>query len=209
MASRPAWTIRDGKVISENFKFVWNSGFALVQSRKNISNLHSEINLQYNQTALEVSSKSNIELGRKIGAFNLKLDGVTLENIFQSSKKYENGGPYIDLIDVEPKLAKTDERHKNSGRLISFFYNGEDYSIEPKTLFYDYIYVKALFANYSATLDLSEYEWFTDIMFNPRKSINCQARSAAIYKLIRQLGCFDVLNSKEDWLAFHVNRVAL
>ena len=51
-----------------------------------------------------------INLGVKLSAFNLKLNGYTLENIFQSSKVFSNGGPYRDLMNVAPKEAKRDGR---------------------------------------------------------------------------------------------------
>ena len=108
-----------------------------------------------------------------------------------------------DLLEVRPKEAKRDERHKNSGKLISFCLDGEEWGLEPKTLFYDYIYVKALVESKGKNLDLSEYIWFTDIEFNPNKSINCQARSAAIYKLIQNKDEFEVLSNKQSWVEFH------
>ena len=90
MASRPAWTVRNGKVIVEYFEFAWNGGFAVVQKQKNITALHEQITEKYHEKALEVSSKSTEELGRNIGAFSLKRNGVYIENIFQAAKKYEN-----------------------------------------------------------------------------------------------------------------------
>ena len=107
------------------------------------------------------------------------------------------------MLEVSPKEAKRDERHKNSGKLMSFCLDGEEWGLEPKTLFYDYIYVKALVDNKGKNLDLSEYIWFTDIEFNPNKSINCQARSAAIYKLIQSKDEFTVLNNQQSWAEFH------
>ncbi len=142
-------------------------------------------------------------LGKNIVAFSLKYNGITLESIFQSSKKYELGGPYKDLLDVTPKEAKQDERHRNSGSIITFCMDGEDWPIEPKTLFYDYIYIKALIQNYGTGLDLSKYEWLTDMEFNPKKSINCQARSVAIYMLLQMKNMFGILDSKKDWNEFH------
>ena len=187
MANRPAWHIVDVQVKSEEFEFKWNGGFAVSQKRKNITALHDSIYNKYKEKVLEVSTKSEVELGNELSAFNLKLDGIYLENIFQSSKKYENGGPYLDLLDVAPKDAKRDERHKNSGKLISFVYENEEWDLLPKTCFYDYIYFKSIIENFGENLDLREYNWFTDIEFNPKKSLNCQARAITIYKLIQKL----------------------
>ena len=130
-----------------------------------------------------------------------------MESIFQGSKVFEHGGPFVDLFSVSPKEAKQDERLRDSGQLISFCLHGEEWALEPKSLFYDLIFVRALIQNYGFDLDLSEYVWFTDIEFSPEKSINCQARSVAIYKLLQQLDCFQVLEEKNKWIEFHLEKV--
>ena len=207
MAKRPAWTIENGKIISKDFEFAWNGGFAISQKRKNINALHQAIEDATGQTALEISSKGEVELGNQLSAFKMKTTGVFIENVFQASKRYENGGPYLDLLDVAPKDAKRDERHKTSGKLVAFVRNGEDWPLEPKTVFYDYIYVLAVIENFGCELDINEYNWFTDIEFNPGKSINCQARAVAIYKLIQEKAAFNVLNDRSAWNNFHTLHV--
>ena len=207
MAKRPAWTIENGKVVCREFDFVWNGGFAVSQKRKNIKALHEAIGSATGHKALEISSKGEVELGNQLSAFNMRTNGVFIENVFQSSKKYENGGPYLDLLHVPPKDAKRDERHKTSGRLVAFVKDGEEWPLEPKTAFYDYIYVSALVENFGYRLDLSEYQWFTDIEFNPKKSLNCQARAVAIYKLIQERAAFEVLNDRSAWIEFHTLHV--
>ena len=207
MAKRPAWTIENGNVICREFDFAWNGGFAVSQKRKNINALHQSIADATGQTALEISSKGEVELGNQLSAFNMKTNGVFIENVFQASKRYENGGPYLDLLNVAPKDAKRDERHKTSGRLLAFVRNGEDWPLEPRTAFYDYIYVLAVIENFGRELDLHDYNWFTDIEFNPGKSINCQARAVAIYKLIQEKAAFEVLNDRSAWIEFHTLHV--
>ena len=140
MAERPAWCFKENQIIRQNFEFVYNSGFSITQKRKNVKALHESIG----KKALEVSTKSEDILGIKLSAFNLKLDGFPFECIFQASKKYEKGGPYLDLLNVAPKQAKRDERHHLSGKLIAFKYDGREFPLEPKTYFYDYMYVKAV-----------------------------------------------------------------
>lgn len=61
----------------------------------------------------------------------------------------------------------------------------------------------AVCEKYGTQLDLSQYQWYADIEFNPKKSINCQARSVAIYKLMQSMDGFEVIASKEKWLQFH------
>ncbi len=205
MASRPAWSVEGDFVVSNSFDFEWNGGFAISQKRKNINNLHNEIKAKTGKKALEISTKSESEFGQKLSAFNLKLEGYTLENLFQSSKVYTNGGPYLDLLEVGPKESKRDERHTSSGALIGFKYKGQMWELEPKTIFYDYIYLVSVFNSFERNeLDkLLEYDWFTDIEFNPSKSINCQARSVAILKFILTKGNRDVLETYEKWAEFH------
>ena len=135
---------------------------------------------------MEVSTKSPDVLGVKLSAFTLRLNGHTLENVFQSAKVFERGGPYLDLLDVPPKAAKRDERLRTSGRLTAFRYQGVDFPLEPRTLFYDYIYLSAVKESLSKPEieQIAQYNCFTDIEFNPAKSLNTQARTAALLRLL-------------------------
>ena len=207
MATRPAWAFKDNKVTKCSFDFVWNGGFAVSQKQKNIAALHEKIDKRFHEPALEISTKSLSEFGRRMSAFTLTLDGVLLECVFQSSKVFANGGPYKDLLNVSPKEAKRDERLKTSGRLIGFEYEGVRWALEPKSAFYDYLYVKAAFAEFSEDElnSLDEYIWFTDIEFNPEKSVNSQARSVALLKAVLHDGARQALCSPEMWLSYHRN----
>ena len=145
MADRPAFFIRQGKVVSEIYSFEWFSGFAVSQKQKSIESLHNAIlKADINARPLEVSTKSKEAIGVNLSAFNLKLNNYPLENIFQSAKVFENGGPYLDLLDVLPKEAKRDERLRHSGDLRAFRYQNEDFPLIPKTAFYDFIYISAV-----------------------------------------------------------------
>lgn len=206
LAERPAYFINNGKVSAKSYSFEWFSGFAVSQKQKSIDSLHNAI-LKTDGSAnpLEISTKSKNPLGFKLSAFNLKLDGYTLENIFQSSKVFADGGAYRDLLEVSPKDAKKDPRLKNSGALKSFDYNGEVFPLFPKTVFYDYIYIKSV--KQSLTTEeinnIKEYNYFTDIEFNPNRSINTQAKSVAIIRLM--LDMYDNIPdfSKDDFIDFH------
>jgi len=207
MAKRPAWSSKNGYVMCEDFEFEWSGGFALIQKQKNIKALHESIYNAKGENALEISTKGLDSLGKSMSAFLLKLDEVPLENVFQASKKYKKGGPFLDLLNVLPKEAKRDERHQSSGELMAFVRNDEIWALEPATAFYDYIYVTALIQNKGYRVDLSAYEWFTDIEFNPKKSINCQARAVAIYKLLQKEDLFEVMKNQDTWIEFHKKRV--
>lgn len=207
MAERPAWRfdLEKKKIERNSYEFVFNSGFSAVQKQKNIRALHEQIG----KRALEISTKSLEELGIKFSAFHLKLNDSFLENIFQSSKKYEYGGPYKDMLNLPPKDAKRDDRHQTSGRLLSFVYNKEEFSLEPKTFFYDYIYILSVRECIPAEeiKKLLEYEYFTDIEFNPKKSINCQAKSVTVLKaLLLEYGELpDIQKQRKEYGKFYKN----
>ncbi len=200
MANRPVFiSITEPPYFMEvDVEFDFHSGFALVQKQASIRSLHASF-LKRNQGfhILEVSTKSENPLGVQLSAFNLMFYSTVyngsyhIENIFQSSKQFELGGPYRELLNMSPKEAKTDERLKTSGRLIAFDYGGEKWSTEPKTMFYDWIYINALNQNEILSRDIMAFDAFTDIEFNPRKSINCQARSAAMFVGLKRANQLD------------------
>lgn len=69
--------------------------------------------------------------------------------------------------------------------------------LNPKTIFYDWLYINAVLENPLLAAELLKYNAFTDIEFNPEKSINCQAKAAALFVAlsrkgkIEQCGVFD------------------
>ena len=202
MAKRLIFVVEENKLKEKEIEFKYYTGFALTQKQKSIFSLHNEIKKIFNGNILEISSKSPDELGVKLSAFNLKvkIDGkdICLENIFQASKVFQYGGPYIDLLTASPVEAKKDERIKNSGRLLEFNIKGKTYSNKPMTAFYDWIYCCALYKNPKLACEIIDFNIFTDIEFNHEKSINCQARSAAIFVLLSNLDKLNVLNNYDD-----------
>ena len=169
------------------FDLKWNPGFAEVQKKKNIKALHEAAAEGGYSPLLEISSKSETKLGRHLSAFHLKVKDdkgreMRLEAAFQGSKVFENGGPFTDLYGAEGKDAKRDPRLQQSGRLTGFRFSGYSFPLEPKTIFYDWIYVTAIYPHREWLRDnVLSYAGFTDIEFNPAKSINCQARSCALF----------------------------
>lgn len=117
---------------------------------------------------------------------------------------FQHGGPFTDLYtkgEKEIGKAKRDPRLRESGALIGFRFEGFDFPIEPKTVFYDWLYCSFL-ANYRDWAPkLYAYAGFTDIEFNPRRSINCQARSAALFLSLMKRGELDMaLQSPSDFI---------
>ena len=154
---------------------------------------------------LEISTKSSLPLGVKLSAFSLKLEGVYLENVFQSSKMFENGGPYLDLLEISPKEAKRDERLRTSGKLIGFYYKGKVWKLTPATAFYDWIYIQAVKESLCSDelKRLKEYSAFTDIEFNPKKSINTQARSVALLQTLLTIDGIIPKWDERNFLEYH------
>lgn len=198
------------KEVEIDFKYF--SGFSISQKQKSIASLHEGVRkFDKNLNVLEVSTKSPNPIGVALSAFNLKFaDELTgreypLENIFQSSKVFENGGPYRDLLNVHPRDAKRDGRLRTSGRLTGFSINDVFWENEPKTMFYDWLYIRSLLRNSNLSKKLLEYNAFTDIEFNQEKSINCQARSAAIFVSLSKLGKFEeVFINKQEFRKIYV-----
>lgn len=167
-------------------EFKWNPGFAPVQKKKNVVALHDAAKLKGFDNLLEVSTKSEVKLGQRLSAFNMPIqldDGstITLECAFQGSKVFEGGGPFTDIYRKTSREAKKDERLRNSGKIIGFRFEGFEFPNEPKTAFYDWLYSRALAPHREYLERFDEYDGFTDIEFNPDKSINCQARSCALF----------------------------
>jgi hypothetical protein len=183
-----------------NFALVWHTGFAPSQKKKNVAALHSAAARAGVLPVLEVSTKSDEPLGQHLSAFHLKVKSelagtIPLECAYQGSKLFELGGPYTDLyFKGEAKDAKRDVRLQQSGKIVGFSFNGFRFPTEPKTLFYDWLYVNAIFEHRDWLKTRSrfcEYAGFTDIEFNPAKSINCQARACALFSALLSKGLLE------------------
>lgn len=186
--------------------FTYNGGFAKVQKQKNIMAIHEAFKRRFqDKLPLEISSKSMQEGGEALSAFFLKKyvpsinKSIPVENVFQAGKVFEKGGPYTDLLEVTPREAKRDERLRSSGRLIRFQFEGKEFPLEPKTIFYDYVYINALLENKELAEAALHYDAFTDVEFNPEKSLNCQARSAAIFVSLYRQGLIDKVKDFEEF----------
>lgn len=188
-----------------NFK--WNSGFAAVQKKKNVVALHDVAKGKGLFPLLEVSTKSDEKLGQRLSAFNLKINTeigeISIESAFQGSKVFELGGPYTDIYKKDSRNAKMDERLKQSGKLIGFNYFGQKWALTPKTAFYDWLFLTALQPHQEYLKRLFKYKGFTDIEFNPEKSINCQARTCALLLSLLKLDLLnEALSSQNSFISF-------
>ena len=208
MAKRPVFFPLGKKnhlVREINFDFIWNPGFAPVQKKKNIIALHAAAAKQGFKPLLEISSKSEDILGQRLSAFSLEIETeigkISLESAFQGSKVFEKGGPFTDIYKKSSREAKKDQRIKNSGKLIAFNYFGKKWPLIPKTAFYDWLYISTLQPHQEYLKRLFLYKGFTDIEFNPKKSINCQARTCALLVSLLKLNALDeALSSQNNFI---------
>jgi len=189
-------------------EFEWNAGFADSQKQKNVSALHAAfVRCNPGKKVLEISSKSTEKLGAALSAFNLRKYvpsmgySIPIECVFQGGKTFENGGPYTDLYLLPPIKAKRDQRLRESGKLCSFYYEGQSFPLVPRTVFYNWLYINALMEHPEQAKLLSEYDGFTDIEFNPEKSINCQAEAAAVYVSLSRAGLLEQCRDFDAFLA--------
>ena len=218
LAKRPIFIpILNGRhfVLERHVEFHWHSGFAKSQKQKSIQALHEMALQEYHvKNPLEVSSKSEDSLGVALSSFNLQFTTqmgrtLTVEAAFQGSKAFALGGPYTDIFGMLPIDAKRDIRLKESGSLEKFRFFGSEWELEPKTAFYDWLYINALLKNPMLAGEITDHDGFTDIEFNPEKSINCQARSVALYCALYHNDKIDfALESRRNFLSLYAGKVS-
>jgi len=207
MANRPVFSTTTNKqelFKENNIEFKFFNGFSVSQKSKSLISLHECAKQNGLQNILEVSTKSDTKLGWQLSAFNLMVDfdtnqKISLECAFQGSKVFQGDIQYKDIYQFESIKAKKDTRVRNSGNIIGFNFQDIFWENEPKTAFYDWLYINALYSSNSNIInELSNYNIFSDIEFNPKKSINCQARTCAILVSLVKLDLFDEALSSKD-----------
>ena len=192
-------------------EFNWSSGFEEVQKKKNIKALHGAAIEKGLTRILEISTKSDDEIGKRLSAFNLKyrIDGKVfpLESVYQGSKVFKECGPFPEIFEYEPREAKKFIREKSpDGRnIIKYSLQGKAYPLSPPNAFYDWLYIRSL-TDYAKWIESNmKFEAFTDIEFNPKKQINCQARAFAGYLSLLKKGFLSKSSSNFDYFSsmFH------
>ena len=190
-----------------DIEFQWFAGFSKTQARKSIASLHEAAKRMEIYPILEVSGKSESARGVSLSAFVLSLSTqgsktISVECAYQGSKVFEDGGPFHDLYTVSSREAKTDPRLRNSGEVTGFDFLGEEFPIEPQTAFYNWLYMTALSQMEPPVIqELNQFKGFSDIAFNPKRSINCQARAVAVYVALHNTEPHE-LQSLGDWESY-------
>lgn len=194
-------------------EFDWFGGFALSQKRKCQIGLHKNFLTRYpDKKILEVSEASMMSLGAKLSAMNLskRVDGgiTSVESAFQSSRIYKNGaktvGPFPEYMFLPGKECKKIVKKLSEGMIsYEYFFEGMTFYAPPYhiSLFYDYLYLNALLEpeNNAVREQLLKggFDAFSDLA---TKSLNCQARSAAIFVGLVRAGLIDKVRSYESYL---------
>lgn len=201
MACRPVFAVGDQfrAVVRRDVDFLWFAGMADCQKRKCIDSLHEAYTTRFPaHRVLEISSKSRDELGVRLSAFNLTKyvpslgKSVPVECLFQGGKMFWDGvGPFTDLYTGLPIDAKRDRRVRSSGPVEGFWYEGREFPNKPASAFYCWLWCSALMEHPDLAEQILHYDGFTDIVFNPEKSQNCQAEAAAIFVTLARRGQLD------------------
>ena len=209
MAFRPVFvpTSTGEQLVSQvEVEFEWHPGLSMTQAQKSIHSLHEAARRKGIDPILEVSTRSPSRLGSALSAFRLMVRTragrrVSVECAYQAGKVFSAGGPFLDLLDVASREAKRDSRLQNSGVLRAFSFDGVQWPLDPPTAFYDWLYINAIRSSARAIPELLRYAGFTDISFNPAKSLNCQAHSLALLVSLLRRGWEDrVLSSPDAFL---------
>src|SRR3954470_8966795 len=152
MATRPVFVpIRDGtRLLAEvPIDFRWHPGMAPSQKKKSVVEFHEAAARRKISPILEVSTKSEEKLGQRLSAFNLKIatggTEIAFESAYQGSKVFAHGGPHLDLYERDPREAKRDPRIHESGKLLRFEFEGDAYPLIPRSAFYDWLYIRAIY----------------------------------------------------------------
>lgn len=163
-------------ISTKEITFDWHMGMSKEVRIRSMHALHETAKQIGFNPILEASSKSQEKLGMALSAFYLRNENnIAVENLFQSSKVFENGQQYLNLLSISPKDAKKYELLKKSGNIIHFKFNEKIFPLEPKSLFYDWLYCSVLEQPHNLAIAnelLScQYKAFSDIEFNPQKII--------------------------------------
>ncbi len=191
---------------AESFEFEWANGQSASTKQKNSLRLQEEFKKKHpDLSVLEVSTKSDSPAGAALSPFNLSLRVPSLrkefpvEVLYQGSKTFRHGGPFVDLYGKAPQDTLHDPRFDDSGELLGFTFEKKMYPARPDFLFYVWLYIQALLENTGSADVVRKTDAFCDIEFNPENGNNNQAKACAIFHSLAQLG---LLNQVRDFESF-------
>lgn len=198
---------QENNFTKKEYEFKWYAGFSKIQLQKSVNELQKHfLNDFPNKKILEVTSASEDLIAKKLSAMNLQVmtsQGIyKVEQLFQAGKIFRNAGSQEKLLKLSSRKAKQENKVTNAhDELVEFKIFNTKFPLEPKTYFYNWIYMKALHQHPNLVKEVVKYDAFTDIFFNSQKSINCQAQACSIYVSLLRRGILEeTLASKEKFL---------
>lgn len=215
MATRGVFVSKDYYPYFEEIQvdFDWFPGFALSQKRKNQISLHQNFLLAYpDRKILEISSASLYSIGSELSAMNLSkrttVGLTTVESAFQSSRIYGSGdaeiGPFSEYLFLPGRECKKKVKELSQGmKTKRYLFDGIEFGCPEHyiSLFYNYLYLNALCEDENRdvadTLLRKGYTAFTDLA---TRSLNCQARAAAIFVSLYRNGLIEKVKSYDSYL---------
>lgn len=216
MAQRPAFSLAPADssrhpVQVAYYDFDWSPGMSAAQKRKNVAALHASIRERIlGAKPLEVSSKSTLPIGIALSAFNLAVvkngQPFRVESLYQGSKVFRDGsGPFHDLYAQSPKAVRAAIKPHASSPLVHFAWGRTHWPLEPKLAFYTWLYCTALHHVQNRPLAdkllREEFTHFTDIEYNPGRTLNSQSFAVAYYlHLVRTAQADAVLVDRDTFL---------
>lgn len=215
MAEKSVFISKTGYPFFEevNVNIDWFGGFALSQKRKCQIGLHQNFLMEYpDEKVLEISSASLVSLGSKLSAMNLSKRTqrglITVESAFQSSRIYSDGertvGLFPEYLFLPGRECKKLVKEASEG-MHSYRYEFDGLTFYSPawhiSQFYDYIYLNALLEPENEEVrELLLKEGYTSFMDLATKSLNCQARSAAIFVGLVRAGMIDEVRDYDSYL---------
>lgn|GEM_PF-97942 len=198
--------------------FQYTTGFEAEKRQKNIEAIHDRFGLKFpDKKILEISAFSLQPEGEVLSSMKLlrrlpsREERLSVENIYQAGRFFTEDGPFLDLLDMTPEMAREDERLEKSGSLLGYTFDGDVVPHDPPQFFFNWLYLNALLEpeNEEIAGRLMDYDAFSDIEFNPSRSINGQGRAAAMYVSLRRMGllekvrdirsCYDLLTDGQPY----------
>ena len=139
--------------------------------------------------------------------YKIDLEEDNINNILKLQK---NNVPavrekYFEDYRKMVKASRTLEYNLTNLRLNPY----TEFENNPYGMYYDYIYMVALYQNKEYHELIKDYYFFTDLFFNPNKSLNTQARAIAIFKTLYDNDYLKLLEDVSEFKKYYKENVKL
>lgn len=168
---------------------------------------HERAGAPGNLRVLEISSRSDEEIGRSLSAMRLpaaRSDDerrLPVESIYQAAKCYGEQGPG-EALSNGFNAKRHDRERRRAGGLTGFEHGGTFWPTGSGSAFYDQLWIKAAAdGGNELTGRLEGYDGFSDQFHRPGQSVACQARAAAILVGLERAGRLQSVQDVNDWAA--------